>query len=46
MGKKDVIMDNGKKAQGAMARYWKKQKEYQNQKKHNRNKNQDKDRLD
>lgn len=27
MGRDDVIMDNGKKAQSAMARHWKKQKE-------------------
>lgn len=26
MGKKDVIMDNGKKAQSSMALYWKKNK--------------------
>lgn len=34
MGKDDVIMDNGKKAQGAMARYWKKQKEREKNRDH------------
>ena len=34
MGKDDIIMDNGKKAQGTMARYWKKQKEREKNKEH------------
>jgi hypothetical protein len=34
MGRGDIFMDNGKKAQGTMARYWKKQKEREKKKDH------------